>query len=244
MRSKILSFLILSFIFQIKVYGQAKHGSKGEEGMPPNGYEKMSINGIKINKNTLERLQFKTKRNAEPLKFYQWKDSIIDTTNYGYWDTISYGIVFKNIEGIWARGIQDQYASGIDGDSLYIYLTNLRVDTLKNSLYDIAISKAVTQFDVLKKVGTNSKNQDISNEQILKNLKLWNEENHFEIIAIDKNRIEVSLHKPYWQKQWDVEKFVNQLYELWPEVVDSSYGSKQKMVDYLISHKNFVLKFD
>ncbi len=69
---------------------------------------------------------------------------------------------------------------------------------------------------------------------------MWNEENYFKITAIDKNLIEITL----WRQPLNIEKFVNKIYEVWPEVVDSSYGSKRQMIDYLKTNLRFVLKFD
>ncbi|MFM9945520.1 MAG: DUF4253 domain-containing protein [Bacteroidia bacterium] len=260
MKFKYLILFTTCLLAQMVSYGQVKlkpkeptksMGNKGVAGEGPDGrgsgpgsrgmHDTISIHGLKIFKITADELRYKTRRNFEPITFYEWKDSIIDTTNYGYWFPLSQGIVLKNISENWARSVHNQFYNGmLKVQGLYFFLTNLHTDSTKNILYDLAILKANSQFEAVKQVGTNSKNQDIKNEQIIKNLKLWNEENHFKITAIDKNRIEITL----WAQPGNIEKFVNQLFEVWPEVVDSSYGLKQQMVDYLKSHKNFILKFE
>ena len=116
-------------------------------------------------------------------------------------------------------------------------------DSVKNFLYDLAIIKANSQSEALEKVGTNSKNQDISNEQIilfLQDIDSIYEEFRLQIIGIDKNWIEITL----LEKPVNFEKFVNQIYEIWPGVVASSYANKQEMMDYLKTNTRFVLKFD
>ena len=186
MRSKILSFLILSFIFQIKVYGQTKLKTQGGDG-DPRVNEKVSINGIDIQKGILKYLEFQTKRKFEPLKFYEWKDSIIDTTNYGHWDTISHGVFFKNIEGKLAKNIQYKY--------------------------DIAIIKASNQFEAVKRAGANSLNYDITNDEIIEKLKKWDSEFGLKITIIDKNIIQASiLNKPQ-----DIIKLANEIDEFSPD---------------------------
>lgn len=223
------------------VKGEDNGTDDGVGDVPSIGIDTITIHGLTIFKSTADKLRNETKRNFEPIIFYEWKDSIIDTTNYGYWFPLSKGIVHKNISENWARSVQNRFFVGmLKREGLYFFLTNLHADSTKKILYDLAIVKAKSQFDALKKVGTNSKNQDIKNEEIIKNLKLWNEENYFKVTAIDKNLIEITLLR----QPSNVEKFVNQIYEVWPSVVDSSYGSKQQMIDYLKTNLRFVLKFD
>lgn len=119
----------------------------------------------------------------------------------------------------------------------------MHFDSVKNVLYDLAIIKANSQSEALEKVGTNSKNQDISNEQIILFLQVIDstyEEFRFQIIGIDKNWIEITL----LEKPVNFEKFVNQIYEVWPGGAETSYANKQEMIDYLKTNNRFVLKFD
>lgn len=226
-----------------------KKGVKGEDNGtddgvgdgPGIGIDTITIHGLTIFKSTADKLREETKRNFEPIIFYEWKDSIIDTTNYGYWFSLSQGIVLKNISENWARSVQNRFFIGmLKREGLYFFLTNFHTDSTQKILYDLAIVKAKSQFDAIKKVGINSKNQDIKNEEIIENLKLWNEENHFKITAIDKNQIEITL----WSQPGNIEKFVYKIYKSWPSVVDSSYGSKLEMIEYLKTNLRFVLKFD
>lgn len=240
MRSKILSFLILSFIFQIKVYGQTKLKTQGGDG-DPRVNEKVSINGIDIQKGILKYLEFQTKRKFEPLKFYEWKDSIIDTTNYGHWDTISHGVFFKNIEGKLAKNIQYKYSSGLNADGLYIYLTNfnLEIGIPTTAFYDIAIIKASNQFEALKRVGTNSLNYDITNDEIIEKLKKWDSEFGLKITIIDKNIIQASiLNKPQ-----DIIKLANEIDEFSPDA-KKHYGSLEVMIVNCLKQNELLLWWD
>ena len=200
----------------------------------------ITVNGITISKLHLDAIQALTVKEFEPLKFYQWKDSIIDTTNYGHWDSTMHGLIMFDVPEAEARTIFNDFYNKIIYEGNYLYLTHLYFDSLKNSYFDIAIVKVETQYDVVKRVGTQSKNHDISNEQVIEKLKEWDKKVRFKIMVVDVDRIEAYMGN----EAWNVKKFAREVSEFCPDIIDQGYGSLDAMIKDYKANKYFWLWWD
>mgnify|MGYP000058812300 CR=1 FL=1 len=235
MQYKIFTLFILSFFTISKV------SSQDIEDVSTIDRSKLLVNGITISKSIVDSIQTQTNKKFEPLKFYHWKDSIIDTTNYGHWDSTIHGIYVKRINEGFAREIFDQFYAPVVREGNYIYLTHLDFDSsLKETYYDIAIVRAENQFEVLKRVETQAPNYDISNQKIIDKLKEWDKEVNFKMVVADEDRFEaLMLNKPK-----DLKKFAQEVYEFCPDVIDQGYGSMKDMLKDYKENNYFWLWWD
>ncbi len=203
-------------------------------------YDKIILNGLTVSKAIVTEIETKTNKVFVPLKFFHWKDSIIDTTNYGHWDSTSHGIIIKDLYENEAKAIFNIYYARSTGEGNYIYLTHLHFDSLNHSFFDIAIVQAKNQLEAVKRVGTSSKNYDVSNEKVLEKLESWNHKINYKIMVIDVNRIEgYLLSNPLSMK-----KFTEEIYEFCPDVIDKGYGTMDAMIKYYEVNKYFWLWWD
>jgi len=194
---------------------------------------KVSLNGILISKKYVKTIQNKTGRTFEDLKFYQWKDSIIDTTNYGHYDTLSHGIVFNSIDEQLAREIFNSLRKKITAEGNYIFLTYLAFDSLHQPLFDIAIVQAKTQFDVVQRFGTQSLNYDIKTKDIIDKLEKWDKLYHLVIVVVDINRVEANIINDILL----MKKLTKEVAEFCPDVIEKTYGNLEAMTEDYYNRK-------
>lgn len=241
MKYKILTLLILIFLGISKVPAQFKQDVSTID------YSKLSINGITISKSIIDSIQTQTKKKFELLKFYHWRDSIIDTTNYGYWDTISNGIVIKGLDPDIANYILDKYSELLSSEDNFIYLTNLvikEIFLIKNHyktkrFVDFAIIKAKNQYEAIKIVGTESLNYDISNQKIIDKLKYWDSSMGLKIWYMDQNRIESKiLNLPK-----NLKKLAKEIDEFSPDA-KKHYGSLEVMIENCLKQNELLLLWE
>ena len=190
-------------------------------------YSKLSVNGITISKAIVDSIQAQTGKVFEPMKFYHWKDSFVDSFNYGHYDSTWHGIILHDLNEAMAREIFNTYYPGITKEGNYLYLTHLHFDSSNKSLFDIAIVKAANQFDIVKRVGTQAINFDISNEKIIEKLKKWHSEANFKIVVVDNDRVEaIMLIKPE-----NLKRFVKEIYEFSLEWMDIGVNYEAMLKD-------------
>ena len=185
------------------------------------------FNGVIISESYLASMEARTNKKFEPLKFYHWKDSIIDTTNYGHWDSVSHGIMIRRVSETMAREIFKEFISKIKVEGNYIYLTHRQLDSLKRPYFDIAIVQAKTQFDVVKRVGTHTLNYDISNEKVIEKLKAWDKRIQLEIVVADNDRIEAKIKN----ELTDNKKLAEEVSEFCPDVTENGNDSIEKLMN-------------
>ena len=199
----------------------------------------VSMNGVEISKPLLDTLETYSLQKAQPMKFYTWKDSMVDTTDYSHLDSFYTGIVFSDLASDSAYYLFNQYSESVKEEGNFLFLNNLdfRNGTV---IYDVVILKAESAYDVINIVGTQAPNYGIGTNDIIERLKLWDNQVHFNFTVIDYDRVEAYME----QLPPDLKKFTKEIYEFCPDVIDQGYGSMKDMIKNYKEDKYFWMWWD
>ena len=201
----------------------------------------ISINGIEINRSLLEKIEWKAGKKFQPRKEIKWVKDETSKSGFSKTDSIVSGIEIPFVKEKLARKVVRENLTEFQQAGYYIYLKNLDFDKeYSNSYYDVAVIKCKDQFELVKLVGTSGVNYEVTNEEIIKKLKLWYRESPFVIIVADEDRIEANFSK----LPADLSKFAKDVYSFCPDVIDQGAGSEQKLIEYFRNEKAFWLWWD
>lgn len=200
-------------------------------------FEHIDPNGLQIDSvllstiaNDIEKLPVKLHREV-----YNY-DKEGNETHY----FLTKGVVFQSVSEQKAHAIFDKYSDKIIAGNNYLFLTHLDFDETFNSLYDIVIIEGNDPFKIIEQIGTNGVNYDVYNQDVIQQLKAWNQEVAFKFIVIDVARIHAYMGK---QPQ-DIKQFTSEVYEFCPDVIDQGYGSMEEMITDYQENKYFWLWWD
>lgn len=175
----------------------------------------------------------------EPIKLNRevWNyDNNGNETHY----VLDKGLVFKFVENQKAHAIFYRYYDKVVAGNNYIFLSHMNFDDAYNTYYDIIIIEGSDPFKIIEQIGTNGVNYDVYNQDIIRQLKAWDDEVDFKFIVIDEARIHAFMNK----LPMDIPKFASEVYAFCPDVIDQGYGSKGEMISDYIENQYFWLWWD
>ncbi len=213
------------------------HGCKGQNSEQD---ETVTINGVTISQQSLNDLKKKLRK--EPVIFekvnyyYQKVDSIWKEET----DTIRNGFYFEKINETQAKSIVENYSDKLSKAGNYIFLKNLDFDDNWNSLYDVTIMRANNQYEILKMMNTEGPNYNVTNDQVIRKIKEWDQRVGLKIIVADESRVEALILK----LPDDLLDFTQEVYELCPDVIEQGYGSMKEMLKDYKTNKYFWMWWD
>ncbi len=189
------------------------------------------MNGVKLSKSVKEAIE---KRTGQKFKFqtlYHWKDSFVDSFSYSYMDSVSHGIIIKNIKEEEALKVFQLFYPGIERHGSYLYLTQRQLDKGKPHSVDVAIVSANHQFEAISRVGVKAIHYDLSAEKIAEQLRILDKKYHLKLVYIDKQQLEFFIQNT--KLNWG--ELVDDVSALCPDILEEDYQSDKAAManDYL-----------
>jgi hypothetical protein len=115
----------------------------------------------------------------------------------------------------------------------YPHLTNLHFDKEMKALNDLVIVKGYDKYDLLKLYDVSGVNYDVSNEDVISQIKKWERYMEIKIEAFDNDRFEGRITR----NNYSIEKLAEENYRLCPDVIDQGYESRDELEKALRSEK-------
>lgn len=201
------------------------------------GSKSMPSIGLEIDPVLLSQISKEIEKNPEPLQLNVWKFNINGTEET---DILDDGLIYKFVKDDLANSIFKKYSDEVIKGGNYVFLTNLDFDEFFNSYYDIIIIKGSDPYKLINQIGTNGVNYNIYTNDVIKQLQEWDKIVGFKFDVIDVSRI----HAYMSNLPNDMEKFVSEVYEFCPDVIDQGYSSKEEMITDYKENQYFWLWWD
>lgn len=143
------------------------------------------------------------------------------------------GVIFKGVYEDKARQIIKSESGKLKAQGYYIYLTNLNFDKAFRSLRDIAIVKGYDKYDLLKIYDVSGPNYDITNQQVIDQIKSWEKYIKIDFIAFEFDRFEGRIRSI----NYDISRLAKENYKLCPDVIEQGYETMDKLEKGLQNEK-------
>ena len=196
----------------------------------------IKINGIEIESRILQEIEKEAQKDYLTFTKINWRyeeeKELIDTINNG--------IYFPFVKENRAKRIFNKYHKVLIENGIYLFLKNLDFDDKLNSYYDVTLISAANMFDVIKLMNTNGLNYDVTNEQVVEQMKVWDNLVKFKLVVADEDRIEAKMTS----LPADLDSFVNEIYNFCPDVIEQGYRDIDEMKADYLKNKYFWLWWD
>ncbi len=225
---KIIVYLTVIFILSCG----CQERSNGEK------YETRDV--IEISPDIISAMARLCEKDPEQNSVIRYKTSEKIANAFEPYDSIVGGIKFKNVSENMAFEIIDKYFQTVKESKNYLYLTNLDFDDDYNSYYDIVIAPIANQWELIKFVGTEPANYDLTTDDVINWFKERKKEFDFDIIVADLDRIEaIIITEP--------KSYINlgkEIYEFCPDVIDQGHSDMEELIDFLRTSKRMWFWWD
>lgn len=198
------------------------------------------LDGLRIDSAILEDIAELTNKTVEKNTVVRYKAS--DSTNRVFepYDSLVPGIRFKFVNEKTAYQIIDKHFDNVKKSKNYLFLTNLDFDESFRSYYDIVIAPISDQLELIKFIGTEPINFDLSNQDVVEWFRKKHTEFDFDIIVVDFDRIEAILKSD--PKSY--EKLGKEIYEFCPDVIDQGHSDMNELIQHLKKNKHMWFWWD
>ncbi len=195
---------------------------------------------LRIDSEIIENIAELTKKNAEKNSVLRYKAS--DSTNRVFepYDSLVPGVRFKFVNEKTAYQIIDKHFDNVKDSKNYLFLTNLDFDDSYKSYYDIVIAPISDQFELIKFIGTEPVNYDLSNQDVVEWFRKKHNEFDFDIIVANFDRIETILKS----EPKSYEKLGNEIYDFCPDVIDQGHSDMNELIEHLKKNKHMWFWWD
>lgn len=147
------------------------------------------------------------------------------------------GVVFKGVAKKKAFEAFEKFNEEVKAGGSYLFMTDIDYDDEWNEFYDLAILPCEDQFALVELLGTDGINLDVSNSQIIDQLRDWHEEFGINISYCDYSGIDAfMLDLPA-----DSRKFANELNAICPYVIKEEAGTIEAFIKDFEEDKFFYL---
>ena len=232
----IVASIFILFLFSCSSNSDESAESLSDLMEQADDYVEIDKNGLEIEGQTLSDLQHMLEKDCESLdlSITEWSKGT------DYTDTLlNTGVIFKGVIDYLATAAFDRYIDEMKENGNYIFLTHFDLDDEGNTLYDVVIMPCEDQFALIDVMGVDGLNHDIYNQDILNQMKAWDELVGFQVIIVDHDELDAYMdHLPD-----DVSAFAKEVYDFCPDVIDQGYGDMESLVEGLES-KYFWLWWD
>ncbi|MDO1500094.1 DUF4253 domain-containing protein [Winogradskyella maritima] len=198
------------------------------------------FNDLKIDSGIIENIVELTNKNAEKNSVIRYKASDSINRVFESYDSLVPGVRFKFVNEKTAYQIIDIHFDNVKKSKNYLFLTNLDFDDSYKSYYDIVIAPISDQFDLIKFIGTEPVNYDLSNQDVVEWFRKKNTEFDFDIIVADFDRIETIIKS----EPKSYEKLGNEIYEFCPDVIDQGHSDMNELIQHLKKNKHMWFWWD
>jgi hypothetical protein len=101
----------------------------------------------------------------------------------------------------------------------------------------LGIIKGTDQFDILRIMQTNGENDDLSHEDIIEQLREWEQQFPFEIVGAENDWVELELKTV----PKDLMSFADDVYDFCPDAVDEGTGTVKELASQLKATRRLLL---
>ncbi|MFT4602058.1 MAG: hypothetical protein ACI857_002244 [Arenicella sp.] len=147
------------------------------------------------------------------------------------------GIVFRGLEKDIAYEAFDTFSDEVRTEGNYMFLTSIDYDKDWNSFFDVAILPCDNQFDLIKLLNTEGIDQDISNDEILEQMRTWDKEIGFNLVYCDNTGIDAYMEN----MPTDLNKFAKEVDSFCPYIIAEDAGTVEAYIEELKEDKYFYL---
>ncbi|HXB41671.1 MAG TPA: DUF4253 domain-containing protein [Bacteroidia bacterium] len=123
------------------------------------------------------------------------------------------------------------------GYSVFLLENNFDIDH-KNDL--LGILKTIDKYEVLKQIGTNGGNYDITNDSLLKVIRVFDEKYQLDLIGASGDWCEFIIQSE--PTNWF--EFAGEVYKVCPDVVDQGTGTKEALAEEMKKTKRLYFWWD
>ena len=147
------------------------------------------------------------------------------------------GVMFSGVPKDTARMVYDNFSREVRKEGNYLFLTNIDYDDDWNEFYDLVILPVDDQYELIELIGTDGVNEDVTTEDIITQMKAWDEQVGFEIIYVDYSGIDAHIdHMPE-----DPDAFAEEVFDFCPWIIEEEFSSKHEYLEELEEDKYFYL---
>ncbi len=207
---------------------------------PSNGEKYRAQDGTEINPNIISEISRLSTKKPEKNSVIRYKPSETIPGAFEPYDSIVGGTKFKYVSEKLAYEIIDKYFQNVKDSKNYLYLTNLDFDGNYNSYYDIVIAPVTDQWELIKFVGTEPVNYDLTTKDVINWFKERQKEFEFEIIVADLDRIEAKIKT----EPKSYKKLGKEIYKFCPDVIDQGHADMGELIEFLQSSKRMWFWWD
>ncbi len=104
----------------------------------------------------------------------------------------------------------------------------------------IGVLKGTDQYDILRTMHTNGDDYDISNDDVIEQLKEWEKTSLFDIIGADNDWVEIEFRT----LPKDLKSFAEEVYDFCPDAVDQGPGNLAELANEIQQTKRLFLSWD
>ena len=220
-----LTFVLLSLIFSCKPKISSQSNNLTIE-------EKQTWDTLKIDTSMLQRIRAYNSNIIEPFhyalsKMYQdGKETELDPIYlngfvFSEQSSKSYDLIFT---------LKDDFLN--KGYTIFLLENNFNIG---EKLDNIGVLNTVDKYEVLKLVGTNGANYDISNDSVITIIKQFDKKYALELIGASGDWCEFVINA----KTTDWNEFANEVYKVCPDVVDQGTDTVEALADEMKSPLTF-----
>ncbi len=101
----------------------------------------------------------------------------------------------------------------------------------------IGIIRGTDQYDILRIMHTNGEMDDVSHEEVVERLKVWEKKYPFEIIGAENDWVEIEFQAV----PPDLKAFVQEVYDFSPDTIDEGAGSVAELIKRVASTRRLHL---
>ncbi len=186
--------------------------------------------GTAVNTETQRSLYELTGRNPEQLTVMRWEET---DGQYDEKEVPLNGVVYKGVYEKRAMDIIKSNYGEFDKRGYTLFLTNLSFDDEWKVMYDLAVAKGYSAHDLLELYQVSGPNYDITNEQVIEQIKKWEEHMTFRFITFDLDRFDALITS----MDYDIRKLAQENYDLCPDVIEQGYDEMDELVKGLNQSK-------
>ncbi|MBC2845222.1 DUF4253 domain-containing protein [Winogradskyella flava] len=201
---------------------------------------KTDLNELNIDIRIIEDIAKLTNKDVVKNTVIRYKPA--DSTNRVFepYDSLVPGVKFKFVNEKTAYKIVDNHFDDVKKSKNYLFLTNLDFDDSYRSYYDIVIAPISDQLELIKFVGIEPVNYDLSNNDVVEWFRKKQTEFDFDIIVADFDRIESVLKS----EPDSYEKLGKEIFEFCPDVIYQGHSDMDELVQHLKTNKHMWMWWD
>ncbi len=136
------------------------------------------------------------------------------------------GVIYHSLPGKTADSIIESIRGKWKAQGYSSYKTNLSFDDSWSALYDLAIVKQYSDYELLKIYDVSGINYDITNEKVIDQIQAWRKGIDIYFVTFDHSRFEAKIIG----LNYDTKTLAKENYELCPDVIEQGYDSMENLI--------------